>query len=73
MIDSEFGNKIKEGKRHRKCIGCNGCIERVLKGENVICTFNPSVGFEANLEQPLPKKSEKVLVVGGGTQNLAAK
>ncbi|MGI6746834.1 MAG: FAD-dependent oxidoreductase [Anaerovoracaceae bacterium] len=72
LIDSEFGNKIKEGKRHRKCIGCNGCIERVLKGENVICTFNPSVGYEANLEQPLPKKSEKVLVVGGGAAGMQA-
>lgn len=84
LIDSEFGNKIKEGKRHRKCIGCNGCIERVLKGENVICIFNPSVGYEDKIEQAIqtkseksgepgqPGKLEKVLVVGGGAAGMQA-
>ena len=66
LVDSEFGNKIRTGKQYRKCIGCNRCIERVLKGEQVTCTFNPSVGKEYLVRKEHPGKGKRVLVIGGG-------
>lgn len=47
LADSEFVNKIERGIPYRRCIGCNkGCIERVLKMQEVSCVFNPEVGRE---------------------------
>lgn len=72
LADSEFGNKIKAGKKYRKCIGCNGCIERVLKGEMAACTFNPAVGKEGKVEKSFSGTGKKVLVIGGGPSGMEA-
>jgi len=72
LIDSEFGNKIKIGKKYRKCIGCNSCIENVLKGDQVSCAFNPRLGNEFKTEKNSAKKNKKVLVIGGGPSGMEA-
>ncbi|HZK61512.1 MAG TPA: FAD-dependent oxidoreductase, partial [Anaerovoracaceae bacterium] len=72
LIDSEFGNKIKTGKKYRKCIGCNNCIENVLKGDLVSCAFNPSLCNENKTENDGSKKNEKVLIIGGGPSGIEA-
>lgn len=72
LIDSEFGNKIQAGKKHRKCIGCNGCIEKVLKGETVACTFNPAAGREGGAESAFSGRVKKILVIGGGPAGMGA-
>lgn len=72
LVDGDFGNKIREGKKYRKCIACNNCIEQVLKGEQVSCTFNPSVGKEGLIRARISEKGKKVLVAGGGAAGMEA-
>lgn len=47
LVEPDFGNKVREGKYYRRCMACNqGCIGKVLKGEQLTCILNPKVGFE---------------------------
>ena len=72
LTDPQFINKMRSGKPYYPCQACNkGCIERVLKGKEVQCAFNPEVGREY-----LPKKpaftDRNVLVAGAGPVGLMA-
>ena len=72
LADSEFANKIEKGIPYRRCIGCNkGCIERVLKMQEVSCVFNPEVGKES---EPVRRRETKrrTLVIGGGPAGIEA-
>lgn len=72
LIDSEFANKIRDGKKIRKCVACNkGCIERVLRGKEVRCAFNPETGNE-NLLIEKNNKKKKVLIIGAGPAGMQA-
>lgn len=72
LVDCGFGNKIMAGKKYRKCIACNCCIEKVLKGEPVACTFNPAVGREGLMKARLSENRKTILVVGGGPAGMEA-
>lgn len=76
LVDAHFANHIKEGKLYRRCIGCNrGCIEKVLKGQQVTCIFNPYVGHEGETYNTLHEnetKKQRILVVGGGPAGMEA-
>ncbi|HWQ78713.1 MAG TPA: FAD-dependent oxidoreductase [Anaerovoracaceae bacterium] len=72
LTDSDFINKMKQGIPYRRCIGCNkGCIEKVLKMQEVTCVFNPEVGRET---EPAVKRetARKILVAGGGPAGIEA-
>lgn len=72
LIDAEFANKIKNGKKIRKCIACNkGCIERVLRGKEVRCALNPETGNE-NLVIEKSNNKKKILIVGAGPAGVQA-
>lgn len=72
LTDSAFINKMERGVPYRRCIGCNkGCIERVLKMQEVSCVFNPGVGREGQLLTG-KKRGRKILVVGAGPAGIEA-
>ena len=61
----------------RPCIGCNqGCVAGIRTPiQRMLCTVNPSVGFERTLDEALIRPSaapRKVVVVGGGPGGLEA-
>jgi len=72
LTDPAFANNIRDGKRLRQCVACNkGCIERVLRGKEVQCAFNPEVGNESmSIEKSEEKK--KVLIIGAGPAGIQA-
>ncbi|MBK5242774.1 FAD-dependent oxidoreductase [Clostridium sp.] len=71
LIDAEFANKIRDGKKIRKCVACNkGCIERVLRGKEVRCAFNPETGNEELVIEKGDNK--KILIVGAGPAGIQA-
>ena len=72
LVDDSFGNKAQSGKKYRRCIGCNTCIEHVLRGEQVVCTFNPFVGKEASIRSNSTNAPQKILIVGGGPSGMQA-
>jgi 2,4-dienoyl-CoA reductase-like NADH-dependent reductase (Old Yellow Enzyme family)/thioredoxin reductase len=69
-------NKVAAGRAAeiRKCITCNQCIDRVLKGLTVRCAINPTAGREGEFSEIPPKaaKAKKVVVVGGGPGGMEA-
>lgn len=72
LTDPQFIHKMRGGRPHYPCQACNkGCIERVLKGKDVVCAFNPEAGREY-----LPKKpafmDQNVLIAGAGPVGLMA-
>ena len=65
LADPHFAVKAQNGIPYLPCQACNkGCIERVIKGKDCLCAFNPEAGREY-----IPKskgEGQKILVVGGG-------
>ncbi|MBI4764928.1 MAG: NADH:flavin oxidoreductase [Deltaproteobacteria bacterium] len=60
FADPDWVNKVKEGKKIKKCIRCNRCLLRTLQGLPVRCFINPETGFEKydeSLRMKIPKKS----------------
>jgi 2,4-dienoyl-CoA reductase-like NADH-dependent reductase (Old Yellow Enzyme family)/thioredoxin reductase len=73
ITDPYLPNKIKEGRLEdiRPCGSCNRCIESIIQGR-LVCTINPDIGRESEIEG-LPKpEPKKVLVIGGGPAGLSA-
>jgi 2,4-dienoyl-CoA reductase (NADPH2) len=72
LADCDFVNKLKNGTPHRRCIGCNkGCIEKVLKMQEVSCVFNPETGRETD-SVAIRKSGRRTMVVGGGPAGIEA-
>jgi 2,4-dienoyl-CoA reductase-like NADH-dependent reductase (Old Yellow Enzyme family)/thioredoxin reductase len=74
LADPEWPNKVKAGKLDliNKCVACNqGCIDRLFKGMDVLCTVNPVTAREGLFAKKSGAK-KKVLVVGGGAAGLSA-
>lgn len=64
LTDPQFINKMQSSKPYYPCQACNkGCIERVLKGEDVACAFNPEAGREYLIKKP--RTVDRNLLVGG--------
>ncbi|HHT9127125.1 MAG TPA: FAD-dependent oxidoreductase [Candidatus Brocadiia bacterium] len=77
IADSELPNKVKENRLDdiKPCGSCNRCIESIIQ-DRLICTINPDIGRESELEaldsQLSTLNSKKVLVIGGGPAGLSA-
>lgn len=88
MADPEWANKAKHGREKdiRRCIHCMHCMDKnrvnrvgkaVLEDWNgtkiSMCDINPVFGHSALIgEIPAPKRSKKIVVVGGGPAGLTA-
>lgn len=72
LTDPQFVNKMQKGIPYLPCQACNkGCIERILKGKDVQCAFNPDVGREF-IKKSSSAVGKKILIVGAGPAGLLA-
>ncbi len=72
LTDPGFVAKMEAGIPYIPCQACNkGCIERVLRGKDCVCAFNPESGHEY-LGHKKSKKTKRILVAGGGPVGLSA-
>ena len=76
IADPETVNKLERGRELevRPCIRCNTCISRSHFGSKPPrCAVNPTAGRELDYGYyPAPRKTKKVVVVGGGPAGLEA-
>jgi len=56
----------------RWCIACNECIFRLLTTFSLVCTVNPELGREREMELKPAVKAKRVLVAGGGPAGMEA-
>jgi 2,4-dienoyl-CoA reductase-like NADH-dependent reductase (Old Yellow Enzyme family)/thioredoxin reductase len=69
IADPEIVSKTQRGKSEliRPCVGVNDCIDRrVVEGLPFACAANPHAGNEHVGALPRVKRSQHVLVIGGG-------
>ncbi len=67
LADAGFAAKIRDGHPYHPCVGCNrGCMDRVIRNQEVRCIQNPELGSEYQKLSSLPAKEGRVLVIGGG-------
>lgn len=74
LADSDLPKKWLTGKEEDvlPCIRCSDCMAGLYTGF-YSCNINPTVGQEGYLlNTPAPKKSKKVVVVGGGVGGMQA-
>ena len=72
LTDPYFARKLQNGIKPYPCQACNkGCIERVLKGKDVECAFNPEAGKEY-LRGEVALTGKNVLVAGAGPIGMMA-
>lgn len=76
LADPDWPRKARESRVQdiRPCIACNqGCIDRMLRAEDVTCLGNPECGREWELEKTAPApSSRRVMVIGGGPGGMEA-
>lgn len=46
LIDAEWANKVRAGRKFRKCTRCDECLMRTSVGMAVRCIHNPDLGRE---------------------------
>ncbi|MEE9584799.1 MAG: FAD-dependent oxidoreductase, partial [Candidatus Brocadiales bacterium] len=73
IADPHLPRKVKEGRLDeiRPCISCNRCIESIIE-QKLVCTTNPFIGREWEIERAPRPKPKRVLIVGGGPAGLTA-
>ncbi len=74
VADPELPRKACKGKSShiRRCIGCNLCVDKLFKGETLMCTVNPEVGHENDFIPDHARKRKRVMIVGGGPGGMEA-
>ena len=68
VADPDLPNKALSGRADeiRPCVACNqGCLVGAFFGRPLCCLANGLAGYEYELK-PMPRKGERVLVIGGG-------
>ena len=70
LADPHFAIKGEAGEPYLPCQACNkGCIERVIKGKDCLCAFNPETGRESIQKVPDDEKKH-ILVIGSGPSGM---
>lgn len=73
LADAGFAAKIRNGHPYHPCVGCNrGCMDRIIRNQEVRCIQNPELGSEYQKLSSLPAREGRVLVIGGGVAGMAA-
>lgn len=74
VADPDLPLKAKEGRLEeiRRCIACNVCFDRLSQHEMIVCTVNPEVGCESELDPKSALSSKRVMVIGGGPGGMEA-
>lgn len=73
LADSHWVDKARAGSPDsiNSCIGCNqACLDHIFQRKSASCLVNPRAGSEF-LAAPVPGRSLRVLVVGGGPAGLS--
>ncbi|MFL6159228.1 MAG: FAD-dependent oxidoreductase, partial [Marmoricola sp.] len=70
LADPELPNKLRTGRRVRRCISCENCIDSLEQRFSVDCAVNPRTGKEAELSLAPAATPRHVVVVGGGPGGL---
>ena len=76
IADPYFPEKAKNGleKEIIPCVRCLNCLTGMHTGQHFACSVNPRTGreFRLNALTPIPAKSKKLLIVGGGVAGMVA-
>jgi 2,4-dienoyl-CoA reductase (NADPH2) len=76
LADPELPNKVREGRYEdiRWCNGCLHCFDERNKNRKMACRTNATLGKELwpEFQNKAPKRSKKVMVVGGGPSGMEA-
>ncbi|MGC9324205.1 MAG: FAD-dependent oxidoreductase [Desulfomonilia bacterium] len=74
VADPDLPNKARQGRSDeiRHCIGCDLCVDKLFKGETLVCTVNPEVGHESEFSLHKAEHPKRVMVVGGGPAGMEA-
>lgn len=77
IADPELPNKLMDERPEdiKKCISCNGCLDRLFHDLHVRCAINPLAGRECEYEYKEIRKADtakKVMVIGGGPAGMEA-
>ena len=74
LTDPLWPSKVLSGRTEdiRICIACNECVARLGQHLSIVCTQNPVLGKESEIEIKKAPKKKKVIIVGGGPGGLEA-
>lgn len=77
LADPYFVEKAMKGEEDkvRSCINCGCCIDTVMAGHPVVCSFNPMIGVELEYNDNNLLKDgmgRRIVVIGGGPGGMQA-
>ncbi|MGZ6931476.1 MAG: oxidoreductase [Acidimicrobiia bacterium] len=72
LADPDLPNKLARGEveRIRPCLYQYRCIGNIFVNQSLACVANAATGREHEATLPSPRRSQRVLVVGGGAAGL---
>ena len=75
IADPDLPNKVRENRPEdiRRCLRCFSCQGQMMKTTNILCSVNPEIGQEWQVQYRLPaRKRHRVAVIGGGPGGMQA-
>ncbi len=75
LADPDLPSKVRQDRFEDiiPCIRCvQGCYDRILVEEEVMCFMNPATGREKEFELKPAERKKKVMVIGGGPGGMEA-